>query len=82
MGDLEIIKPGLRSSGKRSPVKGPMTPRGCESVGRERVGTESPTSEEERAIAENGFYLHASPAKAEPPVLLTLFPLTPKKQEH
>lgn len=78
LGDLEIIKLGARSAGN-SPVKGPMTPLGCESVVWERVRTESPPSEEERAIAEKGFYFHASPAKAEPPALLTLFPLTPQK---
>ncbi|XP_057803754.1 LOW QUALITY PROTEIN: VQ motif-containing protein 31-like [Salvia miltiorrhiza] len=67
LGDLEIVKRGARSAGN-SPAKGPATPLGRESVA---------PSEEERAIAEKGFYLHASPAKAAPPVLLTLFPLTP-----
>ncbi|PIN12311.1 hypothetical protein CDL12_15074 [Handroanthus impetiginosus] len=84
--DLEIIKHGVmkstgsstRSNGLSSSVNGPATPVGCDA---ERVGTESPLSEEERAIAEKGFYLHASPVKAEPPVLLTLFPLTSPKLE-
>lgn len=81
LGDLEIVKLGRRSSGK-SPVKGPLTPLGCDSAASERVGTESRLSEEERGIMEKGFYLHASPAKAAPPALLTLFPLTPQNQEY
>ncbi|KAL1552558.1 VQ motif-containing protein 31-like [Salvia divinorum] len=65
LGDLEIIKLGTRSAGTNSPAeKGPVTPFGAEP---ERVRTESPLSEEERD----------TPAKAAPPVLLTLFPLTP-----
>ncbi|KAL8063606.1 hypothetical protein ABFX02_01G037500 [Erythranthe guttata] len=88
VGDIEIIKQRVGSTGKktRSPpvLKGPTTPLGRESVFRDRVGTESPpppSSEEERAIAEKGFYLHASPGKAEIPVLLTLFPLTSPNHE-
>ncbi|KAL7122337.1 hypothetical protein ACP275_01G039500 [Erythranthe tilingii] len=86
VGDIEIIKQRVGSTGKktRSPpvLKGPTTPLGRESVFRDRVGTESPPpSEEERAIAEKGFYLHASPGKAEIPVLLTLFPLTSPNHE-
>ncbi|KAH6760735.1 hypothetical protein C2S52_008606 [Perilla frutescens var. hirtella] len=73
LSDLEII---AKSPGN-SPVNAPITPLGCESVVWDRVSTESPPSVEEKAIAEKGFYLHASPAKAGPPVLLTLFPLTP-----
>ncbi|KAA8521732.1 hypothetical protein F0562_012405 [Nyssa sinensis] len=54
-----------------------------------RVGAESPSSpavsEEEKAIAERGFYLHPSPLstprKSEPPELLTLFPLTSPRQQ-
>ncbi|KAK4435734.1 VQ motif-containing protein 33 [Sesamum alatum] len=91
--DLEIIKLAVESTGNspgktrsntlNSPaMEGPMTPLGCDSVVCDRVGTESPPSEEERAIAEKGFYLHASPGKAEPPVLLTLFPLTSPKHEY
>ncbi|KAI3473009.1 hypothetical protein Pfo_030092 [Paulownia fortunei] len=90
--DLEIIKLAMKSTGNSpgktrsnalsSPVKGPTTPLGCDSVFCERGGTESPPSEEERAIAEKGFYLHASPQKAEPPVLLTLFPLTSPSPKH
>ncbi|KAL8521779.1 hypothetical protein ACS0TY_012073 [Phlomoides rotata] len=87
---LEIIQLGVESSPPEnspgmtrslpliSPVTGPLTPLGCEC---ERVGTDSPPSEEERAIAEKGFYLHASTGKPEPPVLLTLFPLTSPKKE-
>ncbi|POO03197.1 VQ motif containing protein [Trema orientale] len=46
------------------------------------LGGNSSSSEEERAIAEKGFYLHPSPmstprgAAAEPPQLLPLFPVT------
>ncbi|KAK4388996.1 VQ motif-containing protein 4 [Sesamum angolense] len=92
--DLEIIKLSVKSTGNspgktRSktlnspPVESPTTPLGCDAMVCHRVGTESPPSEEERAIAEKGFYLHASPGKAaEPPVLLTLFPLTSPKHEY
>nr|XP_027079804.1 VQ motif-containing protein 19-like [Coffea arabica] len=81
------IKLGLKAAGESvsqpdspgcppTPVHSPMTPLGRNSVVSTRVGTESPPSEEERAIAEKGFYLHPSPRKPEPPELLTLFPLT------
>ncbi|KAL0312166.1 UNVERIFIED_CONTAM: VQ motif-containing protein 11 [Sesamum radiatum] len=92
--DLEIIKLSAKSTGKYSPgktrsntlnsppVESPTTPLGCDVMVCHRVGMESPPSEEERAIAEKGFYLHASPGKAEPPVLLTLFPLTSPKHEY
>ncbi|XP_051137486.1 VQ motif-containing protein 31-like [Andrographis paniculata] len=82
--DLEIISAGNCSPARTigqlsdSPVDGPGTPIGCESA---VIRNESPASEEERAIAENGFYLHMSPAKAEPPVLLALFPLTSRNKE-
>ncbi|KAJ7951923.1 VQ motif containing protein [Quillaja saponaria] len=42
----------------------------------------SPREEEERAIAEKGFYLHPSPRISEPPELLPLFPLhSPRDNE-
>ncbi|CAK9178885.1 unnamed protein product [Ilex paraguariensis] len=64
-----------------SSVQSPVTPLGCDSVFVSRVGTESPPSEEEKAIAAKGYYLHPSPRKAQPPELLTLFPLTSPRQE-
>lgn len=88
------IKLGLKSVGESvsvpnspgcycppTPVHSPMTPLCRDSVFAARVGTESPPSEEEKAIAKKGFYLHPSPRKSEPPELLTLFPLTSPKQE-
>jgi hypothetical protein len=53
-------------------------------------GTESPSSpavlEEEKAIAEKGFYFHPSPLNtprgSEPPELLTLFPLSSPSQSN
>ncbi|XP_002309690.3 VQ motif-containing protein 31 [Populus trichocarpa] len=53
-------------------------------------GTESPSSpavsEEEKAIAEKGFYFHPSPLNtprgSEPPELLTLFPLISSSQSN
>ncbi|KAL2236894.1 VQ motif-containing protein 31-like [Sesamum indicum] len=91
--DLEMIKLSVKPTGNspgktRSntlnspPVESPTTPLGCDGMVCRRVGTESPLSEEERAIAEKRFYLHASPGKVEPPVLLTLFPLTSPKHEY
>ncbi|CAK9133797.1 unnamed protein product [Ilex paraguariensis] len=51
-----------------SPVQSPVTPLGTQSSPEEE--------EEERAIGAKGFYMHPSPRKAQPPELLTLFPLT------
>ncbi|XP_059658280.1 VQ motif-containing protein 31-like [Cornus florida] len=73
-----------------SPIQSPVTPLGCDTVFSARVGAESPSSpavlEEEKAIAEKGFYLHPSPLstpmKSEPPELLTLFPLTSPRQQQ
>ncbi|XP_027344857.1 VQ motif-containing protein 11 [Abrus precatorius] len=43
----------------------------------------SPDEEEERAIAEKGFYLHPSPRASQPPELLPLFPLhSPTHHNH
>ncbi|XP_065850150.1 VQ motif-containing protein 31-like [Euphorbia lathyris] len=66
-------------------ILSPVTPLSSESLFFLTPGTESPSSpaavlEEEKAIAEKGFYLHPSPLTtprgSEPPELLTLFPLT------
>lgn len=67
-----------------SPIPSPVTPLGSESVFVPSSGSPSPSSpavlEEERAIADKGFYLHPSPLStpraSEPPELLNLFPLT------
>uniref|UniRef100_A0A803NGB9 VQ domain-containing protein n=2 Tax=Cannabis sativa TaxID=3483 RepID=A0A803NGB9_CANSA len=69
-----------------SPIPSPVTPLGSESlfVPSSSSGSPSPSSpaisEEEKAIAEKGFYLHPSPLStprlSEPPELLNLFPLT------
>ncbi|XVF89433.1 hypothetical protein PTKIN_Ptkin19aG0129800 [Pterospermum kingtungense] len=68
-----------------SPLPSPVTPLGSESLFYSSSGTVSPSSpavvlEEEKAIAEKGFYLHPSPLNtprgSQPPELLTLFPLS------
>ncbi|XP_042504252.1 VQ motif-containing protein 33-like [Macadamia integrifolia] len=77
-----------------SPIPSPVTPLGSEtlfSVQYSGSGSESPSSpavlEEEKAIAEKGFYLHPSPLStprgSDPPELLPLFPLSsPRQQQH
>ncbi|XWS17884.1 hypothetical protein CRYUN_Cryun33cG0106800 [Craigia yunnanensis] len=72
-----------------SPIPSPVTPLGSEPLFYSSSGTLSPSSpvvsEEEKAIAEKGFYLHPSPLNtprgSQPPKLLTLFPLTSPSQE-
>ncbi|KAL5782981.1 hypothetical protein ACOSP7_008010 [Xanthoceras sorbifolium] len=72
-----------------SPIPSPVTPLGSESLFLPSSGTASPSSpavsEEEKAIAEKGFYLHPSPLNTprgtDPPELLTLFPLTSPTQK-
>ncbi|GLT29581.1 hypothetical protein SLA2020_044380 [Shorea laevis] len=71
-----------------SPIPSPVTPL-LEFPFFPTPGTESPSSsavsEEEKAIAEKGFYLHPSPLNtprgSDPPELLTLFPLSSPSQE-
>ncbi|EEF46845.1 conserved hypothetical protein [Ricinus communis] len=85
------IKLGLTSSHKphrvSSTIPSPVTPLSSESLFFRSPGTDqssSPSSpavsEEDKAIAEKGFYLHPSPLTTprggEPPELLTLFPLS------
>ncbi|OMO90666.1 VQ motif-containing protein [Corchorus olitorius] len=73
-----------------SPIPSPVTPLGVEPLFYSSSGTVSPSSpvvpEEEKAIAEKGFYLHPSPLNTprgtEPPELLTLFPLTSPSQQR
>ncbi|MBA0637131.1 hypothetical protein Godav_029947 [Gossypium davidsonii] len=75
-----------------SPIRSPVTPLGSESLFySSSSGTLSPSSparmvsEEEKVIAEKGFYLHPSPLNTprgtQPPELLTLFPITSPGQE-
>lgn len=72
-----------------SPIQSPVTPLASDSLFFPSSGSESPSSpavsEEERAIAEKGFYLHPSPLStprgSERPELLTLFPLTSPTQK-
>ncbi|XP_043694812.1 VQ motif-containing protein 33-like [Telopea speciosissima] len=75
-----------------SPIQSPVTPLGSEtlfSVQYSGSGSESPSSpavlEEEKAIAEKGFYLHPSPLStprgSDPPELLPLFPLSSPRQQ-
>ncbi|MCD9560565.1 hypothetical protein HAX54_019264 [Datura stramonium] len=63
------------STRKRSYLASPISP--LEMLA--RVSPRSPMEEEERAIAEKGYYLHPSPLStprgSEPPELLPLFPL-------
>ncbi|KAI8006736.1 VQ motif-containing protein 4 [Camellia lanceoleosa] len=80
IGNPEILSPSIL--GLSSPVLSPVTPliedpfsKSCSpSIG-------SSSSEEKKAIAEKGFYLHPSPRTmtptgSEPPQLLPLFPVT------
>ncbi|XWS72778.1 hypothetical protein CRYUN_Cryun02cG0070000 [Craigia yunnanensis] len=72
-----------------SPIPSPVTPLASESLFYSSSGTVSPSSpvvsEEEKAIAEKGFYLHPSPLNtprgSQTPELLTLFPLSSPSQE-
>lgn len=72
-----------------SPIPSPVTPLGSESMFVPSSGSQSPASpavsEEEKAIAEKGFYLHPSPLStprgSDPPELLNLFPLTSPSHE-
>ena len=70
-----------------SPTPSPVTPLSSESMFSGRTGSsggDSPASEEERAIAEKGFYFLPSPMStprgSELPELLTLFPLSSPSQ--
>lgn len=72
-----------------SPIASPVTPLGSDPLFSGQLslsGGESPASEEERAIAEKGFFLHPSPLStprgAEPPELLPLFPLQSPRQSQ
>ncbi|KAF5201910.1 Vq motif-containing protein [Thalictrum thalictroides] len=77
-----------------SPVPSPVTPLGSDTVFSSRFpgsGSSSPASvvedQEEKAIAEKGFYLHPSPLSTprgllELPELLPLFPLESPKQKQ
>ncbi|XP_026660599.2 VQ motif-containing protein 31-like [Phoenix dactylifera] len=60
------------AASSKSPIPSPVTPLGSDPLF-------SSASEEERAIAEKGFYLHPSPRGSgrgsDPPELLPLFPL-------
>ncbi|XP_011031413.1 PREDICTED: uncharacterized protein LOC105130553 [Populus euphratica] len=68
----------------------PVTPLCSEFLFFPSPGTESPSSppvsEEEKAIAEKGFYFHPSPLNtprgSEPPELLALFPLISSSQSN
>ncbi|KAK6912475.1 VQ protein [Dillenia turbinata] len=70
----------LRDS-PRQLTESPVSPFGSDSTFWGRYGSQSPLSEEqeEKVIAEKGFYLYPSPASAprasDPPELLPLFPL-------
>ncbi|KAL5559632.1 hypothetical protein UlMin_035843 [Ulmus minor] len=67
-----------------SPIPSPVSPLVSDSMFMPGSGSQSPPSpaisEEEKAIAEKGFYLHPSPLStprgSEPPELLNLFPVT------
>ncbi|KAK4600533.1 hypothetical protein RGQ29_010255 [Quercus rubra] len=78
------IKLGLTNLAN-SPIQSPVTPLGCDSPFLPSSGTESPLSDEDKAIAGKGFYLHPSPLctprGTDPPELLTLFPLSSPSQK-
>ena len=73
-----------------SPIPSPVTPLGSESMFVPSSGSPSPSSpavsEEEKAIAEKGYYFHPSPLStpraSDPPELLNLFPLTSPGHEE
>lgn len=81
--EIQLGLTSIRNSTSRmlrlsSPIPSPVTPlRGDSPL------SSSSSSEEEKAIAEKGFYLHPSPLNtprgSDPPELLTLFPLTSPK---
>ncbi|XP_058067802.1 VQ motif-containing protein 4-like [Magnolia sinica] len=80
-----------RSQPSVSPIPSPVTPLGSDPLFSGHFlgsGSESPSSvsEEEKAIAEKGFYLHPSPLSTprgpDPPELLPLFPLQSPRQKE
>lgn len=82
------LSPGQTHHRLDSLIPSPVTP--LESVFFRSPSTDSSSlspavSEEEKAIAEKGFYLHPSPLTTprgnEPPELLTLFPLNSPRQD-
>ncbi|KAF9614348.1 hypothetical protein IFM89_018101 [Coptis chinensis] len=83
---LTSIRNSPYSPRKMQQIPSPVTPLISDSVFT-GSGSLSPASgvEEEKAIAEKGFYLHPSPLStprgSEPPELLTLFPLESPKQQ-
>lgn len=73
----EILSPSLLDFPKL--VLSPVTPLNEDPFNKSSPSTVGNSSEEERAIAEKGFYLHPSPISTprdSEPQLLTLFPLT------
>ncbi|GER53862.1 VQ motif-containing protein [Striga asiatica] len=71
----EILSPSLLDFPSLA-LLSPPTPLNGDSLGRSAAAP-SPTSEEERAIAEKKFYFHPSPrTKSGEPQLLPLFPVT------
>ncbi|XP_031105118.1 VQ motif-containing protein 11 [Ipomoea triloba] len=81
--------PSVMASRPKSPMvmASPVSP--LEMLGRGTPRTpKSPMEEEERAIAEKGFYLHPSPlstprnGRSDPPELLPLFPLHSPRDHH
>ncbi|KAB2077640.1 hypothetical protein ES319_A06G112500v1 [Gossypium barbadense] len=79
-----------QARGLDSSVPSPVTPLGSEPLFYSSSGTVSPSSpavsEEEKAIAEKGFYLHPSTLNTHrgnrSPELLTLFPLSSPSQDE
>jgi hypothetical protein len=72
-----------------SPVQSPLTPLRSEPMflpsSRAELPSSRALSDEEKAVAEKGFYFHPSPVSTprgtEPPELLTLFPLSSPSQK-
>ncbi|XP_059460917.1 VQ motif-containing protein 33-like [Corylus avellana] len=72
-----------------SPVQSPLTPLRSEPmflpISWAELPSSPPLSDEEKAVAEKGFYFHPSPVSTprgtEPPELLTLFPLSSPSQK-
>jgi hypothetical protein len=75
----EILSPSCLDFPKLA-LNSPVTPLKHGGDGNDPFDRMSPLSEEERSIAEKGYYLHRSPIstprESEPPQLLPLFPVT------
>ncbi|KAJ6915326.1 hypothetical protein NC651_017354 [Populus alba x Populus x berolinensis] len=90
LGLISLSNSSSSSTRQTHRLDSPVTPLCSEFLFFPSPGTESPSSpavsEEEKAIAEKGFYFHPSPLNtprgSEPPELLALFPLISSSQSN